>query len=79
MKTFCILVDIGGEDTKISTIALAESELFNNAMEHQMLCGYGKFDGYAVCLVWRPARKMPVWQRCARPRRLRLTQLAQYS
>ncbi len=40
-KDFCILVDIGGEDTKISTIALAEAELFNNAMNVKCSAGTG--------------------------------------
>lgn len=38
---FCILVDIGGEDTKISTIALNEAELFNNAMNLKCSAGTG--------------------------------------
>lgn len=38
---FCILVDIGGEDTKISTIALKEAELFNNAMNVKCSAGTG--------------------------------------
>ena len=38
---FCILVDIGGEDTKISTIALREAELFNNAMNLKCSAGTG--------------------------------------
>lgn len=38
---FCILVDIGGEDTKISTIALKEAELFNNAMNLKCSAGTG--------------------------------------
>jgi activator of 2-hydroxyglutaryl-CoA dehydratase/predicted nucleotide-binding protein (sugar kinase/HSP70/actin superfamily) len=38
---FCVLVDIGGEDTKISTIALREAELFNNAMNLKCSAGTG--------------------------------------
>jgi len=38
---FCILVDIGGEDTKISTIALREAELFGNAMNLKCSAGTG--------------------------------------
>lgn len=37
----CILVDIGGEDTKISTIALAEAELLGNAMNVKCSAGTG--------------------------------------
>ena len=37
----CILVDIGGEDTKISTIALREAELFDNAMNTKCSAGTG--------------------------------------
>jgi activator of 2-hydroxyglutaryl-CoA dehydratase/predicted nucleotide-binding protein (sugar kinase/HSP70/actin superfamily) len=40
-EDFCILVDIGGEDTKISTIALREAELFNNAMNLKCSAGTG--------------------------------------
>ena len=40
-ENFCILVDIGGEDTKISTIALKEAELFNNAMNLKCSAGTG--------------------------------------
>jgi activator of 2-hydroxyglutaryl-CoA dehydratase/predicted nucleotide-binding protein (sugar kinase/HSP70/actin superfamily) len=38
---FCILVDVGGEDTKISTIALARQELFDNAMNVKCSAGTG--------------------------------------
>ena len=37
----CILVDIGGEDTKISTIALNQAELFDNAMNTKCSAGTG--------------------------------------
>lgn len=37
----CILVDIGGEDTKISTIALQQAELFDNAMNTKCSAGTG--------------------------------------
>lgn len=40
-EDFCVLVDIGGEDTKISTLALAEAELFNNAMNIKCSAGTG--------------------------------------
>lgn len=40
-KSLCILVDIGGEDTKISTIALNEAELFDNAMNTKCSAGTG--------------------------------------
>lgn len=40
-EDFCILVDIGGEDTKVSTIALSEAELFNNAMNLKCSAGTG--------------------------------------
>lgn len=38
---FCLLVDIGGEDTKISTIALQRGELFDNAMNVKCSAGTG--------------------------------------
>jgi predicted nucleotide-binding protein (sugar kinase/HSP70/actin superfamily) len=40
-EDLCILVDIGGEDTKVSTLALAEAELFNNAMNLKCSAGTG--------------------------------------
>ncbi|RJX31355.1 MAG: hypothetical protein C4516_07445 [Oxalobacter sp.] len=40
-EDFCILVDIGGEDTKISTIAMREAELFSNAMNIKCSAGTG--------------------------------------
>ena len=40
-EDFCILIDIGGEDTKISTIALKQAELFDNAMNLKCSAGTG--------------------------------------
>ena len=40
-RDLCILVDIGGEDTKISTIALNQAELFDNAMNTKCSAGTG--------------------------------------
>ena len=40
-RDFCVLVDIGGEDTKISTIALAQAELYANAMNLKCSAGTG--------------------------------------
>lgn len=40
-ENFCILVDIGGEDTKVSTIALKEAELYSNAMNLKCSAGTG--------------------------------------
>lgn len=40
-EDFCILVDIGGEDTKVSTIALRRAELFANAMNQKCSAGTG--------------------------------------
>ena len=40
-KDFCMLVDIGGEDTKISTISLNKKELFDNAMNIKCSAGTG--------------------------------------
>ena len=40
-EDFCILIDIGGEDTKISTIALDQAELFDNAMNLKCSAGTG--------------------------------------
>lgn len=38
---FCALVDIGGEDTKVSIISLAKEELFDNAMNIKCSAGTG--------------------------------------
>jgi len=40
-EDFCLLVDIGGEDTKISSIALKKAELFDNAMSVKCSAGTG--------------------------------------
>ena len=37
----CIVVDVGGEDTKVSTIALEEAELLGNAMNLKCSAGTG--------------------------------------
>jgi activator of 2-hydroxyglutaryl-CoA dehydratase/predicted nucleotide-binding protein (sugar kinase/HSP70/actin superfamily) len=38
---FCVLVDVGGEDTKISTIDLAQGDLYDNAMNTKCSAGTG--------------------------------------
>lgn len=38
---FCILIDVGGEDTKVSTLSLARQELFDNAMNVKCSAGTG--------------------------------------
>ncbi|MDO8668017.1 MAG: acyl-CoA dehydratase activase-related protein, partial [bacterium] len=38
---FCALVDIGGEDTKVSIISLKKAELFDNAMNTKCSAGTG--------------------------------------
>ncbi len=40
-EDFCLLIDVGGEDTKISTLALREAELFSNAMNIKCSAGTG--------------------------------------
>jgi len=40
-RELCILVDIGGEDTKVSTIALERAELLDNAMNVKCSAGTG--------------------------------------
>ncbi len=40
-RELCVLVDIGGEDTKVSTIALDAGELFDNAMNTKCSAGTG--------------------------------------
>jgi len=39
--SFCLLVDIGGEDTKISSISLEKGELYDNAMNVKCSAGTG--------------------------------------
>lgn len=38
---FCVLVDIGGEDTKVSIISLTQEELFDNVMNIKCSAGTG--------------------------------------
>lgn len=38
---FCLLIDIGGEDTKVSIISLEKEELFDNAMNVKCSAGTG--------------------------------------
>lgn len=40
-EDFCILVDIGGEDTKVSVISLKKEELFDNVMNIKCSAGTG--------------------------------------
>ena len=40
-EDFCLLVDIGGEDTKVSVISLKKEELFDNAMNIKCSAGTG--------------------------------------
>jgi activator of 2-hydroxyglutaryl-CoA dehydratase/predicted nucleotide-binding protein (sugar kinase/HSP70/actin superfamily) len=40
-EDYCLLVDIGGEDTKISVIALNKNDLFDNAMNVKCSAGTG--------------------------------------
>ena len=40
-EEFCLLVDIGGEDTKISSISLVKGELYDNAMNVKCSAGTG--------------------------------------
>ena len=50
-EQLCILVDIGGEDTKVSTIALREAELFGNAMNLKCSAGTGSLMDTLVALL----------------------------
>jgi len=40
-EDFCLLIDIGGEDTKVSVISLEKEELFDNAMNVKCSAGTG--------------------------------------
>ncbi|WP_428738586.1 BadF/BadG/BcrA/BcrD ATPase family protein [Sulfurimonas sp.] len=40
-EEFCVLIDIGGEDTKISSISLEKTELYDNAMNVKCSAGTG--------------------------------------
>jgi activator of 2-hydroxyglutaryl-CoA dehydratase/predicted nucleotide-binding protein (sugar kinase/HSP70/actin superfamily) len=54
-ENLCVLVDIGGEDTKISTVALREAELFNNAMNLKCSAGTGSLMDTLVALFGMPS------------------------
>ena len=54
-RDLCVLVDIGGEDTKISTIALAQAELFANAMNLKCSAGTGSLMDTLAALFNIPA------------------------
>lgn len=43
-EEICLLVDIGGEDTKVSSIALGKAELFDNAMNVKCSAGTGSLN-----------------------------------
>ena len=40
-QRFCLLVDVGGEDTKVSTIDLEQGDLYDNAMNTKCSAGTG--------------------------------------
>lgn len=40
-RDFCLMVDVGGEDTKISTIDLRQGDLYDNAMNTKCSAGTG--------------------------------------
>ena len=67
-RDFCLLVDIGGEDTKISTIALAQAELYANAMNLKCSAGTGSLMDTLSALFGLPGVKDACAQAYAAPR-----------
>ena len=67
---FCVLVDIGGEDTKISTIALREAELFNNAMNLKCSAGTGSLMDTLAAMLGLPGVAQACAEAYAAPRGL---------
>jgi len=66
-EDFCLLIDIGGEDTKISVISLQKEELFDNAMNIKCSAGTGSlmdtlktlFDINEIAVAYRHAFEAP--------------------
>ncbi len=67
-QDLCVLVDIGGEDTKVSTIALAQAELYANAMNLKCSAGTGSLMDTLSALFGLPGVKEACAQAYAAPR-----------
>ena len=67
-REFCVLVDIGGEDTKVSTIALAQAELYANAMNLKCSAGTGSLMDTLSALFGLPGVKEACAQAYDAPR-----------
>lgn len=68
----CILVDIGGEDTKVSTLALKEAELFNNAMNLKCSAGTGSLMDTLVAMFGLTDVAAACAEACAAPKAHRI-------
>ncbi|MBN2427396.1 MAG: hypothetical protein JXK94_03570 [Deltaproteobacteria bacterium] len=76
-EDLCILVDVGGEDTKVSTIALKKGELFDNVMNTKCSAGTGSLMdtlaalfhfpdiGEATNLAWKAEKGYAINATCA--------------
>jgi len=67
-RDFCVLVDIGGEDTKVSTIALSRGELYANAMNLKCSAGTGSLMDTLSALFGIPGVSEACAQAYAAPR-----------
>lgn len=54
-ETFCLLVDVGGEDTKVSVVSLAEGDLYDNAMNIKCSAGTGSLMDTLAALLGIPS------------------------
>jgi activator of 2-hydroxyglutaryl-CoA dehydratase len=72
-RQFCALVDIGGEDTKVSTIALDRAELFANAMNVKCSAGTGSLMDTLAALFGLSGVAAGCAEACSRPRACRAT------
>ncbi|MCG5509496.1 acyl-CoA dehydratase activase-related protein [Ectothiorhodospira lacustris] len=64
---WCILVDIGGEDTKISTLLLERGDLFDNAMNIKCSAGTGSLMDTLASLFGLPSAREAYEQAQAAP------------
>ncbi len=67
-RDYCILVDVGGEDTKISTIDLQRGDLYDNAMNTKCSAGTGSLLDTLVDLFRLPDIQTAVKEAMTAPR-----------
>ena len=54
-EEFCLLVDVGGEDTKVSVVSLAHGDLYDNAMNIKCSAGTGSLMDTLAALLGIPS------------------------